>query len=142
LLINEYWTEEMVADLYLDIDCYISTHRSEGYGLTVSHALAAGKYVIATDFGGVTDFLNKNYSGLIPYELIQVGTNNIYPPNALWADPNFEAAAELMREAFEQSGRTRDLGIAAGEIARAEFTIEKSAEQITQFLSLSSLKVS
>ncbi len=142
LLINEYWDEEVVADLYLDIDCYISTHRSEGYGLTLSHALAAGKYVIATNFGGVTDFLNKDYSGLIPYELVQVGDNNIYPVDALWAQPSIGVAAELMREAFDNSSRTRSLGIAAGQLAREEFTIEKSMAQVSQLLSLSKLKLS
>lgn len=39
-------------------DLYVSPHCSEGFGLTVAEAMAAGKPVIATDFGGTRDFLN------------------------------------------------------------------------------------
>jgi glycosyltransferase involved in cell wall biosynthesis len=39
-------------------DIYASPHSSEGFGLTVAEAMAAGRPVVATDFGGSTDFLD------------------------------------------------------------------------------------
>jgi hypothetical protein len=78
-LINDFWSEELVASMYLDIDCYLSTHRSEGYGLTVAHALAADKYVIATDYGATRDFMPREHSGGIPYQLVKIGKNPVYP---------------------------------------------------------------
>ncbi|MFT3975864.1 MAG: glycosyltransferase [Sphingomonas bacterium] len=39
-------------------DIYASPHCSEGFGLTVAEAMARGKPVVATDFGGTRDFLD------------------------------------------------------------------------------------
>lgn len=40
-------------------DVYASSHASEGFGLTIAEALARGKRVVATDYGGSRDFLNE-----------------------------------------------------------------------------------
>src|SRR5205085_1237900 len=34
-----------------ELDCYVSLHRSEGFGLTIAEAMALGTPVIATDYG-------------------------------------------------------------------------------------------
>jgi len=47
--------EELVAAA----DIYASPHCSEGFGLTIAEAMAAGKPVVATDFGGSADHLDK-----------------------------------------------------------------------------------
>lgn len=39
-------------------DIYASPHCSEGFGLTIAEAMAAGTPVVATDFGGSRDFLD------------------------------------------------------------------------------------
>ena len=133
-LINEFWSEELVASMYLDIDCYLSTHRSEGYGLTVAHALASDRYVIATDFGATRDFMPKEHSDGIPYQLVKIGKNPVYPPDASWADPNVEAAAELLRRAFSDPERTRIRGIRAGENVRAEHSFQRSVDDFVRLL--------
>ena len=46
--------EELVAAA----DIYASPHCSEGFGLTIAEAMAAGRPVVATDFGGSTDHLD------------------------------------------------------------------------------------
>ena len=46
--------EELVAAA----DIYASPHCSEGFGLTIAEAMAAGKPVVATDFGGMKDYLD------------------------------------------------------------------------------------
>ncbi len=133
-LINEFWSEELVASMYLDIDCYLSTHRSEGYGLTVAHALASDKYVIATDFGATRDFMPKEFSDAIPYELVKIGKNPVYPSDASWAEPNVEAAAELLRRAFSDPEGTRIRGIRAGEKVRAEHSFQRSVDDFAHLL--------
>ena len=39
-------------------DAYVSLHRSEGTGLTITDAMALGKPVIATGWSGNMDFMN------------------------------------------------------------------------------------
>jgi glycosyltransferase involved in cell wall biosynthesis len=133
-LVNDQWSHEMIASLYLDIDCYLSTHRSEGYGLTIAQALAANKYVIATDYGATKDFMPPEFSGRIPFTLVKVGSNPVYPADANWAEPSTEAAAELLREAFSQPERTRSAGIKAGEWVRAEFSLERAVQNLDSLL--------
>ncbi len=41
-------------------DVYASPHASEGFGLTVAEAMALGKPVVASDFGGSTDILDAH----------------------------------------------------------------------------------
>jgi glycosyltransferase involved in cell wall biosynthesis len=133
-LINDFWSEESIASLYLDIDCYLSTHRSEGYGLTVAHALASDKYVVATDFGATRDFMPQEYSARIPYQLVKIGKNPVYPSDASWAEPSVEAAAALLLNAFSDPEGTKSKGIRAGQRVRAEYSIDRSVDEFAQLL--------
>jgi hypothetical protein len=133
-LINDFWSEELVASMYLDIDCYLSTHRSEGYGLTVAHALASDRYVIATDYGATRDFMPKDFSDSIPYQLVKIGKNPVYPSDASWAEPNVEAAAELLRRAFSDPEGTRIRGIRAGEKVRTDHSFQRSVDDFVHLL--------
>ena len=40
-------------------DCYVSLHRSEGFGLTMAEAMAIGKPMIGTGYSGNLDFMNE-----------------------------------------------------------------------------------
>ena len=133
-LANEYWDDDLVASMYLDIDCYLSTHRSEGYGLTVAQALAADKYVIATGYGATTDFMPPLYTDLIPYKLVKVGKNPIYPHDANWAEPNVEATADLLRRAFNDPLSTAAKGIQAGQQAKKEFSVDRAVAALNELL--------
>src|SRR5262249_20092370 len=80
-------------------DCYVSLHRSEGFGLTLAEAMAIGKPVIGTGYSGNLDFMNDKNSFLVDYELAVVGPDcEIYPADGEWAQPSISHAAELMRE--------------------------------------------
>ncbi len=47
-----------LEELLAAADIYASPHCSEGFGLTIAEAMAAGKPVVATDFGGSADHLD------------------------------------------------------------------------------------
>jgi glycosyltransferase involved in cell wall biosynthesis len=98
-------------------DCYVSLHRSEGFGLTVAEAMLLGKPVIATRYGGTMEFMNDENSYLVRWEPAAVGEGAYpYPPAGIWAEPDLDHAAELMRHVFEQRGEARE----RGRIARRE----------------------
>jgi hypothetical protein len=90
--------------------------------------------VIATDFGATRDFMPKEYSDGIPYQLVKIGKNPVYPSDAFWADPNVEAAAELLRRAFSDPEGTRIKGIRAGENVRAEHGFQRSVDDFVTLL--------
>ena len=49
-------------------DCYVSLHRSEGFGLTMAEAMLLGKPVIATGYSGNLEFMDRGNSLLIGHE--------------------------------------------------------------------------
>lgn len=101
-------------------DCYVSLHRSEGFGLTMAEAMAIGKPVIGTGYSGNLDFMNAANSYLVDYELARVGPDcEIYPPEGTWAQPSIEHATELMRQVVERPQEAAAIGVRAREdIAR------------------------
>jgi glycosyltransferase involved in cell wall biosynthesis/SAM-dependent methyltransferase len=83
-------------------DCYVSLHRSEGFGLSMAEAMLLGKPVVATGYSGNLDFMLPENSFLVDYELVEVGAgNDPYPAEAHWAEPNLDHAAEQLRAVFD-----------------------------------------
>lgn len=60
VLVDISLSADEVVQLFAAVDVYASPHCSEGFGLTVAEAMAVGKHVIATDFGGTKDFLRSD----------------------------------------------------------------------------------
>src|SRR5205085_6826443 len=90
-------------------DCYVSLHRSEGFGLTLAEAMALGKPVIGTGYSGNLDFMDEGNSYLVDYEIGLVGPDcEIYPADGEWAEPSIEHAAALMRDVVECPQRAAD----------------------------------
>jgi hypothetical protein len=58
VLIDRTLSAEELQHLWAIADIYASPHCSEGFGLTIAEAMAAGKTVVATDFGGSRDYLD------------------------------------------------------------------------------------
>ncbi|MEB3166079.1 MAG: glycosyltransferase [Cyanobacteriota bacterium] len=84
--------------LFACCDVFVSLHRSEGLGMGLTEALQLGLDVIATDYGGNTDFCTGPLAHPIPYRLIPVQPGE-YPHHQgmVWADPDLEAATAAMR---------------------------------------------
>jgi len=84
-------------------DVFVSLHRSEGFGFGAAEALAAGKVVVATDFGGTTDFINVHTGYPIEYCLQPVEKGE-YPAGEgqTWANAKQDAVIDAFRSIYEQ----------------------------------------
>jgi glycosyltransferase involved in cell wall biosynthesis len=110
-------------------DCYVSLHRSEGFGLGPAEAMALGKPVIATGYGGNLEFMTPENSYLVDHRLVRVGPGNApYSPRARWAEPDSEHAARLMREVFDDREASAARGRAAAEHMRARHSPRTAGE--------------
>ena len=109
-VIDATFPEDAMTELYRVTDCYVSLHRSEGFGYGPAEALYWAKPVIVTAFSGVCDFCTESTARLVDYELIGVKPKE-YPyvdseGSHFWADPNVKTASRHMRSLYEdpQSG--------------------------------------
>jgi glycosyltransferase involved in cell wall biosynthesis len=122
-----YWPAQELRDLMAACDAYVSLHRSEGTGLTITDAMALGKPVIATSWSGNMDFMDISNSFPVRYELVKLQKNvGPYRAGEVWADASVEHAAEQMRLVFED----RNEAWARGRAARREIETNYSEEKI------------
>jgi glycosyltransferase involved in cell wall biosynthesis len=113
--IDGHLSREEVNALLYHCDCYVSLHRSEGFGLTMAEAMFYGKPVIGTAYSGNTDFMNVGNSFLVPYELVQLTEDcEYYLKGNVWANPDIEYAASLMKYIYEHQHEAIKIGARAG----------------------------
>lgn len=115
-------------------DVLMSLHRSEGFGLSLAEAMAAGVPVIATAGSGNADFMAADNARLIPAELIRINDRDgpylglQDDPEQLWGDPDIDAAAQALRELVGSADTRRalaDRGRAAIPLLNAPWQREK-----------------
>lgn len=130
LALNELNTQEMER-LHATGDCFVSAHRGEGWGYPQMEAMAVGKPVISTNFGGIHEHLDNNTAWLIDYSLTKVqGMNHIpwYNETQLWANPNYAQLAESMLNAYGDREGAQRKGKRAQDLIKKDFTYKKVGE--------------
>ena len=117
-------------------DCYVSLHRSEGFGLTLAESMLMGKPVITTGYSGNMDFTNPETALLVDYKLVQVQPGD-YPfsRGEMWAEPNVQQACEYMRELVEDSTFARPLAQKGVELIRNSFSTTSMGKRYKKRLS-------
>jgi glycosyltransferase involved in cell wall biosynthesis len=142
-VVDRHLDEVEMHALFHVLDCYVSLHRSEGLGLTIATAMAAGTPAIATGWSGNLEFMDEDSAVLIPYSLVEVGPGAApYAPDACWADPDLDAAADAMRRLFDDTKHARELG-ARGRARVAEVGDASSAARwfTSRFATLTDVEV-
>jgi glycosyltransferase involved in cell wall biosynthesis len=124
-IIDEYYSAEQKNALLGLCDCYVSLHRSEGFGLTLAEAMGLGKPVIATGYSGNLDFMNTDNSYLVDYVMSQVPADcDPYPAGRSWAEPRVEHAADYMRRVYESHEEANKLGRQAREDILTRYNVK------------------
>jgi glycosyltransferase involved in cell wall biosynthesis len=98
ILIDRIMDDREIKELVRLCDCFLSLHRSEGFGRGLAEAMYFGKPVIATGYSGNLDFMNQANACLVDCTLIPVGADE-YPCGAgqRWAEPDVDQAAWHLR---------------------------------------------
>jgi glycosyltransferase involved in cell wall biosynthesis len=109
--IEESMRRPRVMALYKACDCYVSLHRAEGFGRGIAEAILLGKQVITTGFSGNMDFCREPRVALIRHKLRALNPGEYYwGDGQVWAEPDLDHAAELMREVQKNPRDTSDAG--------------------------------
>lgn len=114
ILLEQYLDPDERDALTLLADCYVSLHRAEGLGLTMAEAMALGKPVIGTAYGGNLQFMTPENSWLVPAERVPIPPGcDPYPAGTPWGEPDPAAAAAAMRAVVDDPAEARRRGARA-----------------------------
>ena len=135
LLRNEVLPREDLLALMNACDCYVSLHRSEGLGLGMAETMLMGKPVIATGYSGNLDFMTPETSYLVRYERRASEVDHPpYPKGAVWAEPDLDHAAELMRYVVDHPGEAAVTGSRAKVELERLLSMEAYAQRVAERL--------
>jgi glycosyltransferase involved in cell wall biosynthesis len=89
---------EEIDAMIASCDACLSLHRSEGLGLLPIESLYLDKPVVATAYGGVTDFLDEGTGFPVAFALRRLNSSHgPYPAGAVWAEPDLDDAVASMQ---------------------------------------------
>lgn len=116
---------ELVA-LKAACDCYVSLHRSEGWGFGALEAMQLGLPVIATAFSGNLEFCTPETAYNVPYSLVYLNPNDyiFVQPGDVWAEPDEAAAAAMMKAVIDDPLAAKAKGMAAKAFVGSHFSQE------------------
>jgi glycosyltransferase involved in cell wall biosynthesis len=138
-IVDTVVSREEVNALYQACDCYVSLHRSEGFGLTIAEAMVAGKPVVATAYSGNMDFMTPENSYPVRYSITEIERDHFpYMKGWHWAEPDLDHAAEMMRRVYEDREAAREIG----RRARADITRTLSPEAVGKRMEARLLQIS
>lgn len=104
------------SDLYrleAACDCFVSLHRSEGFGLAVAESMFLGKPVISTDWSATAEYVTEENGCPVRCMEIMLEKNiGPYTKGSHWAQPDPEHAAWWMKKLFEDRALAAQLGAA------------------------------
>jgi glycosyltransferase involved in cell wall biosynthesis len=119
-------------------NCYVSLHRSEGWGFGIIEAMQLGVPVIATGYSGNMSFCSDENAYLVEFDLVTVSqADYIYvEPGSLWAEPRVTHAAHLMRELASipivRRGKSATASAIVGEIATIQAVSRRYAKRVVE----------
>jgi glycosyltransferase involved in cell wall biosynthesis len=117
-------TEEESVSLHNAIDCFVSPHRSEGFGLNLAECMYFEKPVIATRYSANLDFMTDANSYLLDFKLITINHSaGPYTQGSTWADPSPAHLPCLLREVYDNKPGRLAKGRRAAEDIRRQYSV-------------------
>jgi glycosyltransferase involved in cell wall biosynthesis len=115
-VIADTFTRADVYCLEAACDCFVSLHRSEGFGFGIAENMFLGKPVIATDWSATAEYLNETNGCPVRARPVTLErSHGPYATGQTWAEPDAGHAAEWMRRLASD----RALGARLGSAARS-----------------------
>ena len=122
VLIAETLSRADIYALEAACDCFVSLHRSEGFGLAVAECMLLGKPVISTDWSATAEFVTPENGCPVRAKLVTLEqSHGPYAKGSIWADADPAHAAEWMQRLHADRALVARLGAAAKETITARF---------------------
>ncbi|MCZ6637118.1 MAG: glycosyltransferase family 4 protein [Alphaproteobacteria bacterium] len=137
-IMDENLSQEGTDSLIQHADVILSLHRGEGFGLVLAQAMLLGKPVIATGWSGNMEFMSRQNSILLDYQLVPVKDpqGKYTQGDQKWADPDIDQAADWLVRLERSPELRREIGQAAAEDAADRFSLRSYLDTIGPSLAL------
>ena len=91
-------------------DCFVSLHRSEGFGRGPGEAMFLGRMAMATAWSGNMDYMDADSALLVNYELTPV-PDGAYPHGngQVWAEVDIDHSVHLALKAMDDPSFARSV---------------------------------
>ena len=123
VLLTDTLTRADIYALEATCDCFVSLHRSEGFGLALAESMFLGKPVIATDWSASAEFINAANGCPVRTPLVTLERNHgPYAKGSTWANPDPAHAAAWMQRLFADRALAASLGAAARATIEVRFS--------------------
>lgn len=120
MMVHDMLSNESIEQIHNTGDCYLSLHRGEGWGLTITEAMSRGNPVITTGWSGNMEYCTDDNSYLVNAPLTPVRNmregQSWYTGDQMWAEPDLGHAKQLMRRALNNRAEAN----AKGRVARRD----------------------
>ncbi len=122
----------IMVDLYNKGDVFLMPTRAESFGLPGIESMACGVPVITTEFGGQTDYANKDNSWIIGGELTEI-VHEVQYEGTKWLTPSVSELRKAMREAYENKELLKEKGIKSLETSKL-WTWDSTAKKVAELI--------
>jgi len=124
-VIDRLLDRDELTSLFDACDCFVSLHRSEGFGLPPAEAMSLGKPAILTNWSGNTDYMTSDNCVPIDYELVKLGRDyGPYKADQIWAEPDLEQAAHWMKKLITEPELAQQIGLRGQQTINSQFSPE------------------
>jgi glycosyltransferase involved in cell wall biosynthesis len=127
-VVGGYLGHDEELALYASAHCYVGLSRGEGFGMMPLQAMAQGCPTILTDAHGHAEF--AKYGLPVGFTLVPAASYMRYGEAGDWWEPSFDDAVEQMRHVRDNYDKELRRAVSNGKKVRAEFTWDRSAEQL------------
>lgn len=129
LVFHDFLNSGEIPKLFKAVDGFILPTHGEGWGLPLIEAMASGIPTISTGWGGQMDFMSKENSWPVSYDLVE--SQNF---GARWAQPRKEALMEAMREVVFGGARVRSKLERGCDLVHQKYHIDAVANQAVDLM--------
>ena len=119
-----------LAEWYASLTAFVNGSFGEGFGLHLLEAMACGRPLISTSFGGASEFFGRDVGYEVSHRLVEA-KNTIYSGH--WAEPDDAAMIAAMRRVFSYGNEAAELGCRAAAHASG-FTWTAMAARLVKVL--------
>lgn len=112
-VITDLFSQSQMNELYGKSHAFVLPSRGEAVGLPYLEAGSFGMPIIATGWGGQTDFLNEENSYVIDYQLVPIPEKcytGFYNKGQWWAEPELNDLRKKMRFVYNHYGEAQKKG--------------------------------